>query len=278
VKYRVLAVMPLALALALALVQSLVSDPHELYRYEVLLMKGLAAIGSAAAGVRFLRRDYLRSAWLLTCASFSLLFVKDLVFGIGWRSMGSEFPISVAWTRGALTIAANVCGGIGALLLARAWQVAGLLLPGSRLARFGVLVAATVLALATAGAATLGDLRDVFAGYVQRIPFVASDLGDIVELIIIAPVLLTALALRGGLLAWPWTLMAASQIGWLLYDAAGTYGGEYADPKRLLAIEEVFRCLACLFAFSSGVAQRLVMTDLRAAGLRASRAERRAAG
>jgi hypothetical protein len=255
-----------------------VGDPTTLYRWEVFLIKLLATIGAAAAGFRFLPRDYLRSAWLLTAACYAFLLSKDLMFGIGWRAVPGSFTPSVAWLRAGLTITANIAGAVGALLLARAWQVAGIVLPGSRAARIAVLAAATALALATAGSATIGDLRAVFQGDIQRVPFIASDLGDIVQLVIIAPVLLTALALRGGLLAWPWTLMAASMISWLLYDAAGTYGGEYTDANQLRAIEEVFRCLACLFTFSSGVAQRLVMADLRSLGNKASRGTSRAVG
>jgi hypothetical protein len=278
VKYRLLAALPLVAAAVLAVAQSTAGDPTVLYRWEVLAIKLLATVGAASAGFRFLRRDYLRAAWLLTAACYGTLLLKDLVFGIGWRAVPGAFTPAVAWLRAAMTIAANIAGAVGALLLARAWQVAGIMLPGSRAARFAVLAAATALALATAGSATIGDLLAVFNGDVQRVPFIASDLGDIVQLVIIAPVLLTALALRGGLLAWPWTLMAASMIGWLLYDAAGTYGGEYADANQLRAIEEVFRCLACLFTFSSGIAQRLVMADLRSLGNRASRVTSRAVG
>jgi hypothetical protein len=266
VKYRLLTALPLVAALALIVALSSVADPGQLYRVEVLGLKALAAIGAGAAAFRFLRRDYLRAAWLLTALCYTLLFTKDLVFGLGWRAM-DPFPETVAWLRGGLTLAANLAGVIGTFLLARAWQVAGILLPGSARARWVIFAAGVLLALATAGHATVIDTRELLGGNPQRLVSVASDLGDIFSLVLIAPVLLTAIALRGGLLAWPWALMTASQLGWLLYDAVATLNviSPMAPPK-LRALEEIFRCLACLFAFASGVSQRLVMSDMRAAG------------
>src|SRR5262249_43621911 len=152
---------------------------------------------------------------------FGLLFLKDLIFGLGWRHI--SFPVGVAYARGAMTLAANIAGAIGAFLLARAWSVAGLIHPGSKGAKIAMYGAGVVIALATAGHATLIDFHSILNGDPQRIPAFASDLGDIAGLVLVAPVLLTAIALRGGLLAWPWTLMAASQISWLLYDASGTF-------------------------------------------------------
>jgi hypothetical protein len=181
--------------------------------------------------------------------------------------MDHPFPPLVAGVRGGLTLLANLAGAFGAWLLAGAWQVAGIRLPGTRRSQQLIFVGAIALALALAGPASYGDLRALVSGNLARLVTVASDVGDIVSLCLIAPVLMTAIALRGGLLAWPWTLMAASQLGWLLYDGAGTVGGLIgADATRLRAIEEVLRVLACLFTFGSGVAQRLVMTDIRAAG------------
>ncbi len=265
-KYRLLAAFPLVAALVYLVIDAMVPDRVELYAVMVIGLKTLAAIGSASAALRFQRSDYLRLAWLLTAACFVLLLAKDLLWGTGSRSE-HHFTPTVALVRGGVTLAANAAGVVGAWLLARAWQVAGIVLPGSRAQRRLITLAGVAVALAIAGHATFGDVRGLVAGDPQMLVTVASDLGDIISTCLIAPVLLTAIALRGGLLAWPWTLMAASQIGWLLYDAAGTVGAlSGADHMRLRSLEELFRLLALLFAFASGVAQRLVMTDMRAAG------------
>ncbi len=261
-KYRLLLALPGLGALALAVLLRVVGDHESLFRIEVLALKLLAAGGTLAAGLRLARGDYLRLAWLLTSLCLTLLFVKDMFFGLGWRWL--QFPEAVAYARGALGLAANVCGVIGTLLLARAWRVAEIMLPGSPAARAGVLVAATVLSLATAGYSTFLDMRQLIDGDPQRLVSVASDLGDIISLILIAPVLLTAIALRGGLLVWPWALMTASQVGWLLYDSVGPAGAVFGVAReRLRSLEEIFRCFALLSAFASGLAHTLVMSDLR---------------
>lgn len=272
-KYRLLTVTPVVVALLYGGMQFIAPDRVAMYRVVVLILKGLAAAGAAAAGFRFLRRDYLRAAWLLTACCFGLLFTKDLLFGIGWRHI--TFPTGVAYVRGGLTLAANIAGAFGAFLLARAWSVAGLIHPGSKGAKFLMYAAGVAIALATAGQATWFDLRDLLGGDPSRITAFASDLGDIAGLVLVAPVLLTAIALRGGLLAWPWTLMAASQLSWLLYDAAGTFHfWNRARPLERVSIEEVFRALALLYAFSSGIAQRWVMSDMRRSSEQASRRTR----
>jgi hypothetical protein len=273
VKYRLLTALPVVVALLYGGAQWLAPDRELVFRVVVLMLKGLAAGGAAAAGFRFLPRDYLRAAWLLTATCFGLLFTKDLLFGLGWRHV--TFPVGIAYARGIFTLVANVCGSVGVFLLARAWSVAGLIHPGSKGQKALMYAGAVVIAFGTAGQATFVDFQELFAGDPQRIPACASDLGDIVGLVLIAPVLLTAIALRGGLLAWPWTLMVASQLSWLLYDASGRIAfWTHSRPVELVSLEELFRALALLYGFSSGVAQRWVMTDLRKTSESASRRAR----
>jgi hypothetical protein len=83
--------------------------------------------------------------------------------------------------------------------------------------------------------------------------------GDIFSLALIVPVLLTTLALRGGLLSWPWGLMTASQFGWLLYDASATLRlFVVIEPATATMWSEMFRALACTYCFAAGLAQRAV--------------------
>ena len=267
-KYRALALAPLCAGLALILVDAQATDHGSIYAWVVPLVKAVAAAGSIAAALRFQRGDYLRLAWVLTAACYALLLLKDVLFGTGSRLM-HPFSDSVAVLRGTLTLLANAAGVIGAFLLARAWQVAGIFLPGSKTTQRLVFAAGVVLSLAIAGRATAQDIRTLMAGDPQVLVIVASDLGDILTLVLIAPVLLTAIALRGGLLAWPWTLMAAAGISWLFYDAvAGVGKTAGVNEVTLRSIEELFRLIACGFTCASGVAQRMVMRDMRSASRR----------
>jgi hypothetical protein len=264
-KYRLLGVAPVIAALVFVAVDAHLVDHTGVYAWVVPIVKAVAAAGSMAAAMRFQRGDYLRLAWVLTAACYALLLLKDVLFGTGSRLM-HPFSDSVAVLRGAITLLANAAGVVGAFLLARAWQVAGIVLPGTRSTQRLVFAAGLVLSLSIAGKATWLDTLGLVRGDPQLLVTVASDLGDILSLCLIAPVLLTAIALRGGLLAWPWTLMAAAQISWLFYDAAGLFGGASgADPVTLRSIEELFRLLACGFTCVSGVAQRMVMRDMRSA-------------
>ena len=89
--------------------------------------------------------------------------------------------------------------------------------------------------------------------------FAVSSAGDIFSLALIVPVLLTTLALRGGLLSWPWGLMTASQFGWLFYDATGTIRHfVHMEPATVTMWSEIFRAIACVFCLSAGIAQRAV--------------------
>jgi hypothetical protein len=94
---------------------------------------------------------------------------------------------------------------------------------------------------------------------------VFSALGDMVSLWLIAPLLLTALALRGGLFGWPFALLTASYVAWLGYDALGVVGAELGlGPAGARTASELFRALGCLYGLSAGLAQRAVVRELRA--------------
>ena len=95
---------------------------------------------------------------------------------------------------------------VGTVLVSRAWSVAGLDVVVPRATRIAAMVISTLLALAIAGSGALDALRKVLAGQLGELEFLASNLGDIVSLAAIAPIVLTARMLRGGSLAWPWRL------------------------------------------------------------------------
>src|SRR5262249_37552888 len=135
----------------------------------------------------------------------------------------SHYP----WTplaNGILTFVANTGQVTGVVMLARAWRVAGIDLPGSRRTQVLVYVAAFALSLTAAGTPIPGYVQAVVKGQVtENMMWLASSLGDIVSFSLIAPVLLTALALRGGLLSWPWAFLTTSLLSWLCVDAINAF-------------------------------------------------------
>ena len=89
----------------------------------------------------------------------------------------------------------------------------------------------------------------------------ANALADAVSISLIAPVLLTALALRGAANVWPWALLTASLFGWLCYDATFSLSASHDSSGAFRALGEAFHAFACVGSGVAGIAQRLVVTS-----------------
>jgi hypothetical protein len=213
------------------------------------------------AAFAFERGEYMRRAWLLNGGCYVVLLVRDAVrFAIGFE--GSVGGVQMSAVSGGLVAIANTSAVVGTYFLARAWSTAGLEPPGTRATRAAVLGGAAVIALAICGSDLYIDGGALLRGDLGTLHGVASDIGDIVGLVLLAPVLLTALAMRGGVLTWPWGLLTASLVFWLLYDCASTF--DHFVPGHAAAIvfaRESLRALASVCEFSAGVAQRRVITE-----------------
>jgi hypothetical protein len=259
-KYPALLLLPLlACVVLVAGILTTAPDGGRLafYRYEILVVKALATIGCLYAALAFRRGDYLQRAWLFLGASYFLLLLIDLFFAPPAHTGATGFSPAVMRVRGAIVLVSNLSAVVGTFMLARAWSAAGLERPGSALSRRLLGVVVSVVVLVVVGQSIYVDVRDLAGGNLQGFAGLASDVGDLITLLLIVPVLLTALALRGGVLAWAWLLVAATQISWLLYDAAGTVGFAFhLEHAHTRPAEELFRTLACTLACVSGIAQR----------------------
>ena len=235
------------------------TQARSVLRVAVELTKVLALIGSAAAALAFNRGDYLRRAWLFTGGCYAFLLLRDVTLLSGAPT--ALAGVRIEYVRSGIIVLANASALTGTVMIARAWQVAGLEPPGSALSRRSALLIAIALAVILIGPSMVVDGRGLRHGDATSIIAVASDLADALGLCLIGPVLMTALALRGGILIWPWALFTASMVSWMLYDAAGAYR-RFFDPEsiRSLEVEELLRCLACAFAFLAGLAQRFAVT------------------
>lgn len=258
-RYRVLIIVPLVVAAVyVAVCLTIGGGParRPFMRAEIETVKSLALIGCWAAAFRFDRKDYLRWAWFLSGLCYFFILLRDGIFLPHLLGQGR----GIDYLEGGVILIANISSIIGTALMARAWTVAGLEPPGTRVGRTAIIGIAIVIALAIAGPAVYVDIRNLATGTPVSLVGAASDFGDIVSFCLIAPVLLTALALRGGSLVWPWSLLTASMLGWLFYDGTSLIGGWlHADAVTLRTISDSFRSLACLFALSAGLAQRMAM-------------------
>jgi hypothetical protein len=232
------------------------------FRVEAEASKTLAALGCFVAAYTFERGDYMRRAWSYNGWCYLLLLVRDVTmafFPTGSLVFGL---VHIEGVQGTIAFIANGSSVWGTFLLARAWSIAGLEFPGSRLARLAVLVVAAAFALGVSGTDLVVDARDLLAGNLGSLHGVASDFGDIFGLCLLAPMILTAVAMSGGVLKWPWGLLTASIIFWLFYDAAATLSHLFPghDVGERLA-KETFRVLACACECAAGLAQRRVVTE-----------------
>jgi hypothetical protein len=263
-RFRVLAVIPLAWAvcfLALDAVFFGTASYTVFLRTEVETAKALTLIGSWAAAFAFERGAYQRRAWLLVGGCMALLLTRDLTLLPVFRRFE---PRDVAVAAGVLVALANLSQVIGTWMLARTWKVAQLSLPGTAAAQWLTVALVGLLAAAFAGPAVLRSAGPLLHGDLSRAAGLFSALGDMVSLWLIAPLLLTALALRGGLFGWPFALLTASYVAWLGYDALGVVGGDLGLSTHATRTgSELFRALGCLYGLSAGLAQRAVVGKLR---------------
>jgi hypothetical protein len=249
VKYRALATLPLvlvALALAgLALVPPALTP--SILTGTVEAAKVLAIVGCVLAALAFEAGDYLRRAWLLLGVCTVLLLGRDGVALAG----GS------AALQGAFALAGNGCSVAGTWMLARAWAVSGLDEGETPAGRVFILAGAAGLAVLVTGAPLVGDVAALTRGDVFAFVPLASDVADAIVLVLLAPLLQTTLALRGGVLRWPWAMLTCNNLLWLVFDAVYGFGGVWhIDPGHRHVVTEALRALATAYTFSAGLAQR----------------------
>jgi hypothetical protein len=250
---RVLLVPPVAVALYLA-VRLATGDPT-VDRVTNVIAFVFAAGGCLAATLAFERGDYLRLGWLLQAISNTVLIGASF---LRWP----DLPVSVLAGRVALTFIANACGVAGMVVFARAHVAAGLELPWSRQRQRVLLLVTVGAALIAAGPSLVLNVPAALAGDLATWSRMISGVGDILVFSLIAPLTMTALALRGGLLVWPWALYTASTVCWLLYDAQDSakvlVPALAGEPLTVGAV--TLRVLACTLIFAAGWTQRLIVT------------------
>jgi hypothetical protein len=255
--YRRLTVLPFLWGgLFLAIVVAIPAESRApVYRIGMEASKALAAAGCFIAAFSFQRGDYMRRAWTFNAWCYLLLLCRDTA--LATMSAGTALGIVGAL----LALLANLSSVLGTLLLARAWAIAGLEFPGSRAEKMAVIGVTAACALAASGTDLVVDGRAVLGGDLASLHGVASDIGDVLSLCMVAPMILTVVGMSGGALKWPWGLMTVSLVFWLLFDAAATvdhFAPGHETTTRLA--RELFRALACATECTAGLAQRRVVT------------------
>ena len=262
-KFRSLAAFPICFAVAFAVV-ALVAGQRELASVlatENEVGKVLALVGCFAAALAFEEGDYLRRAWFYSGLCYLLLLLGD-VAGMPLLA-GHMSAHQLGLAESTFAVLGNATSVVGTWMLARAWTVAGLDDADDTSRTRGRLLfgGAVAVSLAVTGWPLVHDVGALASGDLAATVNIASDLGDTICLALVAPVMQTALAMRGGTLRWPWGLLTSSGIAWIAYDAAsGVVDLLQVEQARWLILTEALRGLACAFFFSAGMAQRIAVT------------------
>jgi hypothetical protein len=256
--FKYLALLPLLVGMAPALIMLALHGGTQDFALdvEVEMVKVFALAGSLTAASAFDRGDYLRRAWLVYGFCYVFLLLRDLLFGV-WLDHYSGGLAQ--YVEPVLVIMANSCGVIGVWMLSRTSEVAGIALPGSKERQLIARTLGVIVGLAIAGPTIYLEIGHALEGQVLPMVLVVSGIADVISLALIVPVMLTALALRGGLLLWPWGLLTASALSWLLYDFTGLLRHlVHIEPTTATMWREMFRGMACTFVLSTGIAQRMI--------------------
>jgi putative effector of murein hydrolase len=259
-RLRALAVFPFLFAVVFIVITLILDGPPRASFLvgQKLLLRALAIFGCWWAASVFEKGDRLRRAWILLVTATVLVLLRDILRLT--ERYGLQGPQASSFLLPGLALASNLALLAGVFLLSRAWRVAAAMGAADRRKEALITLFTALLAIAVAGPAALQAARALGAGDSQAVVALASAVCDILSLSLIAPLFLIALQMSGGLLSWPWGLLAASLLAWLLYDAAAMVGPVWTPGFPL---HEVFRGLAENFLFAAGCAQALVIGRVR---------------
>lgn len=239
---------PFVLGAVAAVTICLPAQQSAIYSRVVLIAVAVATAASAFITTRrFASGDPLFLSWLLVGVGYVFSTVRYSL-----RLTQLIHP-SFTWPR-ALTdgmlIVQNILIAAALFLFVRAWRKTGLATPGSRGAQIGGTLAGIAVAVVVGGYPLLQGFQTAKADLVLLV----STLGDMVGIALIVPLMMSALALRGGLLMHTWVYLAASESAWLLYDIA------YAI-RTTTGIVEAIRIVAIGFALVATIAQRRAISS-----------------
>lgn len=236
----------IALVIADAFVVYQLDDPIKYVAHGTLraLAQGIAAVAAGMAAARFgWTSEYVGRAWTLLCVLYALLTVSYVLNRVGAGAPGIS---------DGLTIVANVAA-VGAFwLFGRALRMAGLQFYGPSIVKIAVFAGATVVACVLVMPTILEAWRSG-PGNLSRAADLVSAVADMLTFILVAPLLLTLWAFRGGQLSWVYGCLALSTIGWMINHAAD-------DLLPAIAVRDTqmlglfLACLAVAAAASSQLA------------------------
>jgi hypothetical protein len=226
-------------------------DSPAAHSIEVGVAEAAATLGCLIAATSFEWRDHLARAWAVQGLMYTLLLMRCVGLALGVLTGSPDAVLA----DGIITSVANIGGIFSTWMLARTGHMAGIDVAISPVLRRAAWVVALVVAVAASGPGLLIAARTLAGGNPRGLVSVASRTGDIFSFVLIAPLLLTTLALRQGLLVWPWALLTASGLCWLGADFTNA-AFLHLPNSQVGPLFDIFRFPACLFVMTAGIAQR----------------------
>jgi hypothetical protein len=251
--FRTLAVVAATAVILFAILDSILfaamgSDTRLLYNG--LARTAMLAVVAAAAGLAASKfgwwSEYVGRAWSLFFTAYTVLTVGEILkrFVTG-PSLASEICVVVA----------NIAL-IGAYIMtARSFHAAGLDLGTTRSRMVIATLGSLLIALALCLEPILGAWRDLRNGALTPGPLI-SPIADVVTFALVAPLLLTAFALRGGRQFWMFALLTTGTIGWMVNQGSATIvrivggGSEAIRAGRMTGF-----AMACFFIAAAALTQ-----------------------
>lgn len=232
------------------LVRGLSTDSR--FWYSAVTRTTLVAMVAVAAGLAAHRfgwwSEYVGRAWTLFFIEYAVLTVSEI--------LRRGFPDAVLANQ-ICVVVANVAG-IGAyVLMARSLAAAGLDFGTSRAGKVLVTAIAVVLAVALCYAPIVSGLQSLQSGE-PRPGDLVSPLADVITFALVAPLLLTSFALRGGQLFWIFALLTTGTIGWMVNQGAGTLVGLAGGGDAAIRSGRMTGfAMACVFIAAAALTQWL---------------------
>jgi hypothetical protein len=259
---RRLTMLPLVLVVLLfglhAVIAPLTRQGHDL----VSTVSKLAAfVGGIVAARTFARGDYMRRAFAFEAAVFGLLAFRDGTAMIAPIRAALEAANAFQALWRTLFVAANLCGVVGAVMMARAATLADFDSEGKRLRRVAWFLLAALVGIALTGRSFVVAALDIYNGQMRGLTVFIGSLADLCAFVLTVPIVRLAYGLRGGLLYVPWALIATARMLWIVYDVLSAAPPWLLQDHRFVVAEEVTRTLACFYSFAAGLAFRRTFAE-----------------
>lgn len=220
------------------------------FRVVIVIAALFTAVSAFLTTARFTPADRMFAGWLLLGAGYLLAAIR---YGMRLQILLTGHGVTNQTLLNAMLIAQNVCVAVCLWLFVQSWRATGLATPGSRASQVRWIALGILVAIVVGGYPLVEGLQTAKTDLVLLV----STLGDMVGIALIVPLMMPALALRGGSLMHTWEYLVASEVSWLLYDIwLALKPAMLVQPRVERGFEEIFRILAILFAAIAAVAQR----------------------